>query len=59
MTLQLSANHAARFKYDVTAISDMDSANLVLMQTNPVQESPNHFTQFPSTHCMSAAMHCS
>jgi hypothetical protein len=21
----------------------MDSANLVLMQTNPVQESPNHF----------------
>jgi hypothetical protein len=42
MTLQFPTNHAARFKYDVAAISDMDSGNLVLMQTNPVQESPDH-----------------
>jgi hypothetical protein len=42
MTPHFSTNHAARFKYDVTAISDMDSGNLVLMQTNPVQESPDH-----------------
>jgi len=42
MTLQFPTNHAARFKYDVAAISDIDSGNLLFMQTNPVQESPDH-----------------